>query len=1015
MPLASADVALAKGKRLNKPQVTDFPLMDDTPQNLTLTEVIWKLHQDRPGVFAIIYGAIVVLILGVLVGLWMLWGAGPRRWRGLRAAQALLAEGNWQGALEQLTQVRAIGMSSESWIKTFDEFEAECLQAGMNAALADKKFEDALKHGQQAAKLLDQPEHEVRIAVQNAMLREIRRLFSKPGETDATLDLITRTLKVQSPCREASFWLAMCEIRLGALEPVLIHLQVARTGQPGGVGLEDGEKEHADSPTPAAPPSPFLDPPLYLGAVLLRMGRAKEALRFLTEANRMDPNCPFIRLQLGAAIVTAGGDTNMAVRALQFALGPKGLGQYLDKPAQAWINSFPEHHSYIRKLASEFPFTCPLFGEDMKYLFYQGNLALAQGQFKLGNFKEAAELFDKVMKEGAPSLPVLRGLGLSLAKLSRYDDAFVHLKTAHEMESDKDRITAGYLALCGASGKPSRPEAKLQNIAWAIRLVTQFNAPRDAEWADLLGRIFAAARTDQIPFTNDDQLYLCEHLTSVKATDKLAAQAFHHLLATAPELMHPEYAWLFCQADQLHDVGGDRALALYIRTFADRDAARAYYEAQGWSLDDVERMFLRRAAERVPGRFPDVLGADYTPRGEQLLLAKAQEQEDAGQRDAALQTIEILVKLSPNNTSATDRAAGLHYRAGRLRPAYDLLEQWHRAAPMEPLPLVRQAILLHEGGADAPCFAKLHAAMALASGRRRANIAFLGSRLALRRFLVPPARNADSPAASGATEIASDMEALPGADTPAGVIDMLATVHAFLLDCLAHDPSQPHGLWCLAAVRCLQGDIPALSAQAKDMQNADVADRRYHLLAALCHLVGGDYPAVIGICERAANQVATESAVSRKHLAIEAGYLAGLAHIALRQPALAIDPLKKITYNTSSPTLSFAQALLGNVLFAGGRHDEAINAWQSLDAGKRHEWKLVEPLAQTTFISALDALLAGDYEQAAEKFRQAGRLGYRDRRLGPLLLLALFKAGQKSIYVGETAPVRATVLAKIDN
>src|ERR1022692_308614 len=164
----------------------------------------------------------------------------------------------------------------------------------------------------------------------------------------------------------------------------------------------------------------------------------------------------------------------------------------------------------------------------------------------------AAELFDKVLKEGAPSLPVLRGLGLSLAKLGRYDDAFVHLRTAQEMEEVKDRITAGYLALCGAGGKPARPEDKLENIAWAIRLVTQFNAPGDAEWVGIVNRIFAEARQHAIPFTSDDQIYLCEHLLSVKADDAVSAGAYHYLVATEPALMRPEYAWLYCRADQTH-------------------------------------------------------------------------------------------------------------------------------------------------------------------------------------------------------------------------------------------------------------------------------------------------------------------------------------------------------------------------------------------------------------------------------------------------------------------------------
>jgi tetratricopeptide (TPR) repeat protein len=951
--------------------------MDDPQQNnLTLIELIVELHQRHVGFFAIFYAIVALLFLAVLVGLWQFFGIGPRRRRGMRTARKLLASGDWKAALEQLKKVSAIGSPSKAWLKNFDDFEAQCLQAATSAALKNKQFEEALKFGQKAARILDQQEHEVRSAVQNAMLKEIRRLFSKTGETENAASLIIRTLAVQSPCREASFWQAMCDIRNGALEPALANLQIARTGQAGAASLDDGPAEHGGEPSQ---PSPFIDPPLYLGAILLRTGRAKEALRFLTEANRMDSTCPFVRLQLGAAIVTAGGDTKMAVRNLQAALGPKGLGQWQNAVQRAWVEGFPDNRSYIRKLASEFSYSCPLFGDDMKYLIRQGNLALAQGHFKLNNFAEAAELFDKVLKEGAPSLPVLRGLGLSLAKLGRFDDAFVHLRTAHEMEEVKDRITAGYLALCGAGGKPARPQDKLENLAWAIRLVTQFNAPGDPEWVGILNRIFAETRQHGITVTSDDQVYLCEHLVSLQSADKTSAQAYHYLMATEPALMQDEYAWLYCRADQQHDVGGDQALALYARMFSNAESAKAFFSERGWEFDDVELMFLRRAAERAPGRFPEVLGADYLPRGEQLLLEQAHRLEQAGQSDAALQTIEILVKLSPNNTSAMDRAAGLHYRAKRLEPAFELLEQWHRAQPDEPLPLVRQALLLHQQGHDSGCFDKLHKAMSLATGRCRAKIAFIGARVALQCYLFPSAQAA-------------------GADT-------LPTVQAFLSDCLANDAGHAHALWCLAAVRWLQGDTAALAAQAKDMSNPEVADSRYHYLAALCHLLGGQMEAVVSACERAGKQLKTNGSIALKHLAVEAGYLAAIAQIALKRSTPAIDALKLVTYNPNSPTLSLAQGLLGNVLFREGRHEEAIASWQALDAQKRQAWNLNEPLAQTTFISALESLQKAEYEQAAEKLRQAGKLGYRDRRLGPLLLLSLFKAGQQAIYAGDTAPV----------
>ena len=61
----------------------------------------------------------------------------------------------------------------------------------------------------------------------------------------------------------------------------------------------------------------------------------------------------------------------------------------------------------------------------------QGQIALAQAQYRLGNFAEAVNLYETVLQESPPTLPLLRGLGLSLARLERYDEAFTHLALAH--------------------------------------------------------------------------------------------------------------------------------------------------------------------------------------------------------------------------------------------------------------------------------------------------------------------------------------------------------------------------------------------------------------------------------------------------------------------------------------------------------------------------------------------------------------------------------------------------------
>jgi tetratricopeptide (TPR) repeat protein len=938
----------------------------------------------------LLYGGLALPLLVLLLVLWLVFGYGPRRARGLRRARGRLREGAWPDALDRVRKLRDLGAPSKAWQKTFDKFEAECLQAAMKLSLDEGDFEQALEYGIKAAHLRGRDDLEVRVHIQSAMLAEVRRLFAvkRSGDLQEVRELIARTMLVQSPSREASFWQALCDLRDGHSDQALVNLHVARTGQAQALAVdEDGLGDIATRGT-APVTSPFLDPPLYLGAIHLLRGQPKEALRFLTEANRMDPNCPVVTLQLGAAMIAGGGDTNFAVRALQKALGPRGLGQWEGAPERVWVEAFPEHRSYVRKLAADHPYTCPLWGSDLTFLIRQGSMALAQGYYKLGNYQEAASLYDRALKEGALSLPVLRGLGLSLAKLGRYDEAFKHLRTAHEEEPTKDRLTAGYLALCGACGKPTSEEDRRQNVAWAVGMLTQFNAPGDSEWAGILNAVFAEARARDVPIEADAQLYLCEHLLSVNAADPQAAGAYHHLAATHPELMHREYAWLYCRADQQYDVGGDHALQLYALTFADPEAAREFFEARQWDFGAIEFAYLRRAAQLAPGHFPEPLGPDYPARGEQLLVERSAAQEQAGKPEAALQAVEVLVKLSPANTRALDRLAALHYRAGNLEEARALLAQWHEHQPDDPLPLVREAVLQHHQGQDEACRDRLRQAMDRCDGRRRANVAFLGARLLLQGHLAP--------AADG--------------QSPAGPAP-LAAVQEFLQDCLRHDPAHAQALWCLAAVRWLQGDTAGLAELAGRMDLPDVTDPRFHYLAALCHLVGGDPAGVLQACRRVAEHAAAAHADrngdvnGQLDLGIESRYLQALAQVRLNEPAAAIEALLPAALTPGSPTRALSQALLGAVQFAEGRHEEAIASWQALDAKLRQAWGLSEPLAQTMFVGALEDLIGGHYEQSADKFRQAGRLGCRDRRLGPLLLLALFKAGQQAIYGPETARV----------
>jgi tetratricopeptide (TPR) repeat protein len=952
-----------------------------------LPDFLQSLFPNSPRAAAIVYSVLTALGLLALALLWQLLAPGPRRRRGLKRAQRRLAAGAWQDALERVRKLRNWGSPSAGWRRRFDEAEIACLRVAARSALAANQFEESLDFHLRMAQLAGETEASARNLVQDAMLAEMRRLFSVTtlSDTKPLHELVARTLLVQSPCAEASFWQALCFLRGNDPDRAIVALEAAR----------------------AALPMSHIDPPLYLGALLLRQGLAKESLKYLTEANRVDGNCPVVTLQLGVAMIAVGGDTQLSVRALQRALGPRGLEMWEQEPRRAWVEGFPEGRSFVRKLAAMYAFVCPLWGGDLNALKQQGNLALAQGLAKLGSAQEAAELYGKVLQNGAPSLVALRGLGLTLARLGRYDEAFKHLRLAHDMEVPQNRVTAGYLALCGAKGKPTRPEDKTRNILWALKVVTCFNAPGDAEWVSLISALFdealAIAESKEsrskaelsITLTLDEQLYLCEHLWSVQQSDAASARAYHHLQATFPQALRPEYAWLYCQAATRYEVPTEHALELFARAFADPEPARAFFADMHWDWSEVEFAYLARAAALDPGHFPSALGPQYPVLGEDLLLARSQRQEQAGDLDAALATADILAKLAPISPRALDRLAHLHYRRGNPDQAVQLLETWFNHHPQDPLPLVRFAILLHQRGLLDQARAKLREAMALCAGPRGRHIALIGAKLALQSALTGMPVVPNGTLINGTTK----KNVIPDAG-------MLAGAEEFLTHNPNGTPIDGESLCLLAGVRCLRGDMPGLAQLASALSQETVTDTRFHFFAALSRLAADDFAGTLESCARLlandpvpfTNHEGGVPANPPVNWHVETAYLSGLARLGLREQGAAVQALKQVAESSTSPSAAPAQALLGAIAFLGNDYRGAAQWWQALDPKRRAAWKLGQTLAQTVFLTALEAYTHGSFQEAADKLRMAGKLGCRDRRLGTILVAALFKAGQTVIY-----------------
>jgi tetratricopeptide (TPR) repeat protein len=904
----------------------------------------------------------------LLLALWLVFGRGPRRRRAFGRAQRLLRQGDWAEALRRVQAVQAGGRLSRTWQARLRALAGGAHHTAAEQLLQTRQYEESLAHAVEAAGLLQRNEKEERGRVVDRMLAELRRLFAAgeaPEQTEAVLALAGRALALQSPCPEALFWQGLCLVRKGETEAALAAVAAAH---------EQAGKA-------------FLDPPWYAGVLQHQLGRPQDALRSLSEAHRVDATCPFVACQLGISLVAARGDTALAIRALQRALGPRGFAPWAHAPERAWVDGLPEGRSFVRRLATQHTYVCPVFGPGLAVLTRQAQVALAQAFYRGDSFSEAADVYGKLLQDSPPTPPLLRGLGLALARLQRYDQAYKHLRAALEQEEPKDPLTAGYLALCGALGRPTQSEDKPRNVQWALRLMAKHPAVGDAEWAGLLGTVHAEARALGVDIPAEDQVLLCDALAAVRAADASAAAAYRHLAATSPSEIKPAHAWLFARASAAAGAtagAGAADLELFSRAFRDPAPARAFFAEQGWSFDDTEYAYLERAAAAAPGRFPEPLGPDYPARGEQFLLERSRAEEAAGRADAALACGEVLLRLAPGSAAGHDRVACLRFRRGDLDRAADLLGGWEKLAPADPWPLIRRAVLEQARGQARWRAKAIERALGLTNGPRRAAVAFLGAKLALREALQP---GGDAPAGAG-------KPAEPRAASPAPALSEAQTL---LEECLKEQPGHADALWCLAAVRAARADRAGLAAQAAAMNRPGVADGRFHYLGAVCQLAAGNPGRALELAERAA--------AADGGLMAESQYLMACAHLRRDDTNSARQALEKAAAAEESPSAPYARALLGRLDLARGAYAEAAAWWKGIEPRRRGALGLDEVLRQTVLVSGLLDLEGGRYERAAERFREAGALGLRDRRLGPLLTLALVKAGQRLLYE-EPAPAR---------
>ncbi|MFL5341273.1 MAG: tetratricopeptide repeat protein [Gemmataceae bacterium] len=882
----------------------------------------------------------VAAFVGGGVGVWRVYGTGPRRHRVYKHVRELLHKGDWKGAKAGIDELRTLGTNAPEWAGRITNLEGEALRAAGDAALAERNFEEALEHHVAAAKLLGTSDNEARGRVIEGMLAELRQRFAA-GADEKAVKLAQRVLQLQSPCPEAAFWLGLLGIRQNRPEQAQQMLRVAAEG---------ADKRNVDAP-------------LYLGMLLVREGKPKEGLRYLGEANKAAPNSPLVGWQLGTGLLASGGDPALATRALQKATGPDGLAKFTANPQTFWKDVLPEE-SYVGRLSAQAEYVCPILGGNIAGMARQAKLALGQAYFRQDRAIEAVGVFRELVNESEPSPGVLRSLGIALAKLEHFDDAYAHLKSAYEQETTKNPLTACHLAYCAARAKPNREEDRPANVRWAVRLLIDLPIPVEPEPARMVAFVFGEARKLGIAIPAEDMLRLCNTLLALNAIDATAAGAIEQLAATMPEAVRPPHAFLYGQA-ALQGFRGERDVELLATLFRNEAAARLFYQERGWDLAAVERLFLDRWAESHTG-FPDAFGPDYPARCEKELLERAKQQDAASDPDGAKATIDLLRRLIPPSAANLDQLAKLAWHRGELDEAVRLLTEWANQFPDLPTPRLRLAMVEQQRGNGDATSQQIRAAMERSTGTDRAKIAFIGAKLALKGI------------------------------RPDEAVTLLD-------ECLRDNPQHPDALWLRTALRWHAGGRAALATFAGAMP-ADSADPRLAFLAAVCQAEAGDLD---GARESARRVAAAQGWQADGH------HLLGVILARRGEWPAAAERFEAAAQAGDGPLADHAKALLGRAKIEQQAFVESARLWHSLSPEKRQAWDINAALPGLTFLAGVQALRAGDAQAAAEWLTCARELKVNDPRLGTLQERAVIQAARQ-LFDGDPKANFDSVLPLLD-
>jgi len=825
----------------------------------------------------------------------------PREWR-LRQARRALRDGRWRDAFAAADDLRAT--SPPEFVVRLAHLEGECLCRAAEDALRNGQYPEALEFMRGAGDRLGLPEHEFDRRVVDLILAEVRRRVATDPAGDDVRHLCGEVLHVIPGEPEASFWLGLHHLHRGEIDLAHGSLQQALSDQ----RVADG--------------------PLYMGVLLVRTGRVREGLRWLSEAARLAPDCPVVQWQLGEAVLQSAGDPATAIKGLEAAAGPNGFKRFVESPRKLW-SGMPR--SWLAAVARRSIVPCP-FGLDRPDLAQiAARRSLAAALARADRFADAANIYYQAVAAGDDTPEIRQGLGLSLARAGLYDDARPHLEAALHSENPRQALTVGYLAVCTARGTALTVEQQSANLATALELLTIVEQPADPEWVRLARELFRDARAAGVRLSNRALVVLSRGFAATDARDPVAVELYDLLAAAGGELPF-EVAATYVRVAAERGVRAPHDAALFDRAFAKRDALRRSCVDRGWDFAAAELTYLTRWAELHAGRYPDAPGPVYAAVAEGFLIAESRRHDAEGRREAARAAVALAHRLGPTRPLTFDRLAEMADRDGDPDAALEWLRIWERHHPTDVRPPTRAALIdLREGRAD-EALAWLAESTSRATGPARVRLLLLTARVAL------AARRPKD-----ADELIQQARRLAPAD------------------------AEPVLLEAAAAWRCR--DFSRFVRLAEPLNAVVGDDAILTLLAGVARHTAGQGDAALAAAEAAGESPA---------LAAEAAFLRA---IVLEARAQLVEARAALVAAESGRTADGANVLIARLEWQAGNFAKARAALQAVPAKQRRAWDLDRSTAAAAFLAGADELQRARYPEAFKLFREARGGGLEHERL----------------------------------